>query len=353
MSILLPVFEWFTYVGLSLLLGFAVLQYVPLTKKPTILLSKRWLLASTAAVAIFSVGNSLEIILSFSKIRGLGETVRLVLLETRTGHAWIFVVLIAILCMVAVSIESHPHMYTLLTVALVGGIAYASHAASASALSGMLSHSLHILAVGLWGGVILIVAAFSKETSNWKSFLSWFTPFAIACFVLLSLSGFISMVIIMGLSNYVNSWATDYGQSLLLKHITIIPLLAFAVLNGFLMKKTIKHPEYKPVMWIRAESIILLIIFLFTAIMVTQSPPTNISHMAMDSSILPFIYGKQVTLPLTFHITIVGILFLFVALLFFVYLLICFYKKTVWLSVLSAGLFVFAFYIAMMTSIQV
>jgi putative copper resistance protein D len=119
------------------------------------------------------------------------------------------------------------------------------------------------------------------------------------------------------------------------------------------MKKAIKHPEYKPVMWIRAESIILLIIFLFTAIMVTQSPPTNISHMAMDSSILPFIYGKQVTLPLTFHVTIVGILFLFVALLFFVYLLICFYKKTVWLSVLSAGLFVFAFYIAMMTSIQV
>ncbi|MFP7737629.1 copper resistance D family protein, partial [Priestia aryabhattai] len=233
------------------------------------------------------------------------------------------------------------------------GIAYASHAASASALSGMLSHSLHILAVGLWGGVVLIVATFSKETSNWKRFLSWFTPFAIACFVLLSLSGFISMVVIMGLSNYVNSWATDYGQSLLLKHITIIPLLAFAVINGFLMKKTIKHPEYKPVMWIRAESIILLIIFLFTAIMVTQSPPTNISHMAMDSSILPFIYGKQVTLPLTFHVTIVGILFLFVALLFFVYLLICFYKKTVWLSVLSAGLFVFAFYIAMMTSIQV
>ena len=86
--------------------------------------------------------------------------------------------------------------------------------------------------------------------------------------------------------------------------------------------------------------------------MVTQSPPTNISHMAMDSSILPFIYGKQVTLPLTFHVTIVGILFLFVALLFLcIYLFVL--QKTVWLSVLSAGLFVFAFYIAMMTSIQV
>ena len=76
--------------------------------------------------------------------------------------------------------------------------------------------------------------------------------------------------------------------------------------------------------------------------MVTQSPPTNISHMAMDSSILPFIYGKQVTLPLTFHVTVVGILFLFVALLFLcMYLFVL--QKTVWLSLLSAGLCVLRF----------
>lgn len=67
MSVLLPVFEWFTYVALSLLLGFAVLQYVPLTKKPTILLSKRWLLASAAAVALFRLEIRLRLFYLFQK----------------------------------------------------------------------------------------------------------------------------------------------------------------------------------------------------------------------------------------------------------------------------------------------
>ncbi|TYR81694.1 hypothetical protein FZC66_07630 [Priestia megaterium] len=352
MSFLFSLFEWITYVGLSVLLGNMVLQYIPQSKKPTIKLSKRWLIASAIAIAIFSVGTMLEIVIAFSKIRGVGETLTTVLLSTKTGHAWIMIVLLAILVILTVILDSHHHIYTSLTIGLVLAISYASHAASLSPLFGMLSHSLHVISVGLWAGVVLIVAFFTRQADNWSVFLKWFTPFAISCFLFLSLSGLIVMVIIVGLANYVNAWATDYGQSLLLKHITIIPLLAFAVINGILMKKVSNQSDYHPLSWIKAESATLLMIFFFTAVMVNQSPPTDLSHLGA-SSLLPFIYGQSVSLPLTFNLTIVSIIFLFIALLFFVYVFINFYKKTnAWIGFLSSGLFVFAFYVAMILSIQ-
>ncbi|WP_210610624.1 copper resistance D family protein [Priestia flexa] len=352
MPIVLPLFEWLTYISLALLLGTAVLQYVPEKHKPTLSISSKWLIASALTVGIFSIGPTLEIVLAFSKIRGFSDTLQVVLFGSKTGHAWLIVVLCSMLLILTIVVKSHPHIYTLLTIGLVAGVSYAGHAASISPVNGMLSHFLHVLFVGLWSGVILTVSFFIKKPVNWKAFLTWFTPFAIGCFILLSLSGVIAMLIIVGLPNYVNSWSTNYGQGLLLKQISIILLVAFAVINGILLRKVKNSHTFRPTGWLRVEAVTLLIIFFITGVMVNQSPPTNLQH-AEANSLLPFIYGQPITLPITFQFTIVGAIFSFLAIFFLAYIFVIFYKKiNAWFSLLSGTLFVFSLYIAMITSIS-
>ncbi|MDT2046405.1 CopD family protein [Priestia flexa] len=352
MPIVLPLFEWLTYISLALLLGTAVLQYVSEENKPILSISSKWLIASALTVGIFSIGPALEIVLAFSKIRGFSDTLQVVLFGSKTGHAWLIVVLCSMLLILTIVVKSHPHIYTLLTIGLVVGVSYAGHAASISPVNGMLSHFLHVLFVGLWSGVILTVSFFIKKPVNWKAFLTWFTPFAIGCFILLSLSGVIAMLIIVGLPNYVNSWSTNYGQGLLLKQISIILLVAFAVINGILLRKVKNSHTFGPTGWLRVEAVTLLIIFFITGVMVNQSPPTNLQH-AEANSLLPFIYGQPITLPITFQFTIVGAIFSFLAIFFLAYIFVIFHKKiNAWFSLLSGTLFVFSLYIAMITSIS-
>ncbi|OZT13867.1 hypothetical protein CHN50_04700 [Priestia aryabhattai] len=352
MPIVLPLFEWLTYISLALLLGTAVLQYVSEENKPILSISSKWLIASALTVGIFSIGPALEIVLAFSKIRGFSDTLQVVLFGSKTGHAWLIVVLCSMLLILTIVVKSHPHIYTLLTIGLVVGVSYAGHAASISPVNGMLSHFLHVLFVGLWSGVILTVSFFIKKPVNWKAFLTWFTPFAIGCFILLSLSGVIAMLIIVGLPNYVNSWSTNYGQGLLLKQISIILLVAFAVINGILLRKVKNSHTFGPTGWLRVEAVTLLIIFFITGVMVNQSPPTNLQH-AEANSLLPFIYGQRITLPITFQFTIVGAIFSFLAIFFLAYIFVIFHKKiNAWFSLLSGTLFVFSLYIAMITSIS-
>ncbi|MGK0701004.1 copper resistance D family protein [Priestia flexa] len=326
MPIVLPLFEWLTYISLALLLGTAVLQYVSEENKPILSISSKWLIASALTVGIFSIGPALEIVLAFSKIRGFSDTLQVVLFGSKTGHAWLIVVLCSMLLILTIVVKSHPHIYTLLTIGLVVGVSYAGHAASISPVNGMLSQFLHVLFVGLWSGVILTVSFFIKKPVNWKAFLTWFTPFAIGCFILLSLSGVIAMLIIVGLPNYVNSWSTNYGQGLLLKQISIILLVAFAVINGILLRKVKNSHTFRPTGWLRVEAVTLLIIFFITGVMVNQSPPTNLQH-AEANSLLPFIYGQPITLPITFQFTIVGAIFSFLAIFFLAYIFVIFHKK--------------------------
>lgn len=53
MSVVLPLFEWVTYIGLAFLLGTAVLQYISEENKPALSISSKWLIGSASAVGIF------------------------------------------------------------------------------------------------------------------------------------------------------------------------------------------------------------------------------------------------------------------------------------------------------------
>ena len=45
------------------------------------------------------------------------------------------------------------------------------------------------------------------------------------------------MTIVVDYKDYANSWMLPYGQALLIKHLLIIPLLAYAFINSVLIRK--------------------------------------------------------------------------------------------------------------------
>lgn len=78
------------------------------------------------------------------------------------------------------------------------------------------------------------------------------------------------------ITDYTNSWLFPYGQALLIKHILIIPLLIYAIINGIFVKRKIKRdPNFNPKTWTRIECIIILLIFTVTAVLGQQAPPNK------------------------------------------------------------------------------
>ena len=134
----------------------------------------------------------------------------------------------------------------------------------------------HFLIVTLWTGILIQVAWFSKDKQKWSQFLRWFTPFAIVCIIIIGISGLTLMFNVVEPKDYVKSWVLPYGQMLLLKHISIIPVLVFAFINGVLSKKAATIPSFNPRPWIKAESFIILIVFYFTSVLGTLSPPHEV-----------------------------------------------------------------------------
>ena len=63
---------------------------------------------------------------------------------------------------------------------------------------------------------------------------------AIGCLVATALSGVFLMDVMV--DGYIDSWMVSYGQGLLIKHLFLLPVVFYALVNGFIVKyKTIKR----------------------------------------------------------------------------------------------------------------
>ena len=120
---------------------------------------------------------------------------------------------------------------------LIQAFGWSSHASSYDQVKGFYNHSAHFTAVSVWAGILFVVSWFSKNHSNWLNFLKWFTPVAIVCFISTIMTGFILMTFAVEFKDYPNSWMLPYGQALLIKHLLIIPLMIYAMINSILIKR--------------------------------------------------------------------------------------------------------------------
>lgn len=324
--------QFISYLFYALFIGYVVLEFVPKTHKPTIIINKKILLVSLLGIIVCSFMPIVHLVYFFKGSMSVWDATLTVITDMHQGKLWLMTTAVALLSWITLHFYNNKYIHALWGILFILITAYGSHAAAEanSLLQGMFPHGIHFLAVTLWVGVLLHVAWFSKDKNHWDKFLNWFHSLAWACLILITVSGFVLMGFVMEtIKNYPFTWLFTYGQILLLKHISIVPVLAFAFINGYLSKKAKENPSFHPIKWIRIESILLLFTFFFTGIMGNQTPPHIIRPTGDDVPFwLDWLAGYHVTNEtlLQFQFTIPSILF-FLASLFFIGMIYISFKE--------------------------
>ncbi|MBM6617970.1 copper resistance D family protein [Bacillus suaedaesalsae] len=355
--------EVLLYLCISIVMGTFLLQIVSSEQRPVLEVPRAVVLGSIIGVAIFSFHPVLRLIILLAEDYELFVTIQSVLFSFEVGKAWLLSLFISIVFFLYYSLIDVKKEYAYIVIGVIFSVllvvaqGWSSHASTLSTF-GFALHTIHFLAVSAWVGILLVVSWFARGKENWLPFLQWFSPLAIVCLLTVLLSGFFLMKLVVLPSEYSNSWALSYGQSLLIKHLFIVPLLAYAFINSMLVRKKIKQIEdFNPTPWSRVESIILLLVFSATAALGQQSPPHSINESLLidgPSPLFLFFYNGDIdkisgTLEFGFY----GVFLILVSLLFLSLIIISFMKRiSPWLTAVFSVLFVFTSYLSFMLSVQ-
>ncbi|MCQ6276074.1 CopD family protein [Bacillus sp. V3B] len=351
------------YLCFALSLGSFLLYLVPNTHRPDIHVPKGALMMAIGGITLFSFFPVLQLILYLSPDIGFAQTWQSVLFTFEVGKSWIFTCILSNLLFIFVIWFDYQKkaLYAYIGMAsifiLILSLGWSSHASSYDQVWGFFSHTAHFTAVSVWVGILFVVSWFSKNHSNWSNFLNWFSPVAIVCFVSTIITGLILMNFVVEFEDYPNSWMLPYGQALLIKHLLIIPLLVYAMINSLFIKKTLmRNSNFNPKPWTRIESIIILLIFSATAALGQQSPPheTTATSIGVSKLFTMFYKGQfqpEMTVQLDLHSTSISLIVL--AVLFFALMIISFIKKTPTIvSFLMSVLLVVCVYLSLILSIN-
>lgn len=271
--------ETLLYLSFAFTGGFLLLQFIPDRSKPAMKSPYVLFQYAILGIPVFSFFSILRTAISlrdFAEDMPFLQLLLIVLKDYSYGNAWIWNLIICT-SMYMITVLSGLHQKWTkwaLAVAWLGSIlahGWASHPAGFSAW-GFLSQSVHVAAVSIWLGTLILVAWFTKGAMNWKAFIRWFTPLSISSIVLIIVAGLIMMSVLV--DGYINSWGINYGEALLLKHLVFLPLLLLGFMNGFLTKLTNNGTnERKLQWWLRMETFVALSVLIITAYMGVQEPP--------------------------------------------------------------------------------
>ncbi|WP_342512432.1 CopD family protein [Sporosarcina sp. FSL K6-1522] len=356
--------ESLLYLCFSLLMGAFIIQFIPDRLKPEIRISKRLIQLAVLGIVFFSVAPVIRIILFLYEDIGLVMTMQNVLGGFEVGKAWNITVILAIFFYLFISLfpvlksKALSGISLVFTFILLLALGWASHAASLTEWSGFVFHSLHFLTVTVWIGLLLIVGWCSKNQDNWLSYLRWFTPLAIGCFLTIMGTGFFLMTLVIDVNEYGDAWMLSYGQALLVKHLTIIPVLFFAFINGFWMKRKLQRQEpINPIPWLKFESILLFFTFVSTGVLGQQEPPHSIETTlggSGPSAIFDYFYSGVIdpAMHVQLGFNTINTLFFIVALIFMWLIVYSFRKKVAAVVPFFMGMFcILSLYFGLMASI--
>jgi putative copper resistance protein D len=359
MNQFIPITEYVTYMLFSYLTGYVLLQFVPKVNKPTIQASKQSLLLSVLGIVILTFFPVLQVISFFSTDGLLSLTAYSILTEFQVGIAWLYGSFFAVFLWMIIYVEGSKYLQALFLLLMIFSVGYASHASTLNLWTGLLSHSIHFLTITIWVGVLLHVGWVARKVENWHSFLRWFTPLSIVLFFITTVSGILLMFFVIEPRDYANAWVLPYGQMLLLKHISIIPVLAFAFINGFLSRKTKQDSGFDAKKWVQAEMVILMIVFFITGVLGTLAPPHQVNATVIQEGAafwVELLLGHEVVAPFSvnFSAGFQGLLLLSIAMIFLAMIVISFYKRvSAWIALVFGIIFIIATYLGLMMSIVV
>lgn len=350
------------YVCFAILAGSFILLLVPSNYRPDLKIRKSLLLLSAVALPVFAFIPVLAITLYIAPRLGLVESLKIVLTTYTVGTAWDFTLLGSIVLVLLITFARSTEKSTfavlgaLLTFGLLLTVAWSSHAGSVAPTLGITSHFIHMAAVSIWVGILLIVGWCSRNHKNWLEFLSWFSMVAFGCLFATGFSGLLLMDTMV--DGYIDSWMVSYGQGLLIKHLFLLPLVFYALVNGFIVKyKLSKDAAFNPIPWIRVEGFILFLIFIITAIFSIQSPPHG--HYLTNDAVSPLfrlfydtVIDSGNTIGFVVKLPTVGFFFLSI-LLFGLLVLSIFKKASIAVSFLLSCLFVVSLYLMLMMTVVI
>ncbi len=272
--------EFLLYLCFTITIGSTFMNFIPNNLKPTIQLSHHIVYVAAFGIPLFSFFSLLYNVVIISRFQEMGiwQLMPDVLRDLEFGKAWFRILIMSGIMLILMSFrdpQQDKRVNGVVGLILVGIIFYhgwASHPAGLSDTWGFGAQSIHVLAISIWAGILLIVGWFAKDQMNWTSFLKWFTPLSIGCIIVLTVGGIVMMYYIV--PDLLNSWAVTYGQALLMKHLLYIPIILFGFGNGFLLKAAIGNNRSINVRkWIRIESIFIVAVFAITGFLNIQTPP--------------------------------------------------------------------------------
>ncbi|MFS0561417.1 CopD family protein [Terribacillus sp. 179-K 1B1 HS] len=354
--ILVPLLELLSYIAFSFLAGSIVFRFVR-KDEAAIRTPRSDVLASAASAALVTSGPVINLVSLLGAQNGYGQALSQVLFQFTAGKVWIGIFVLAIGVWLLLYFDKLPVLTLILFLGMLFLDAYGSHTATEGGLIGAFAHFIHLGAAVFWVGVLIHVCFYAPEHFSWESFLKWFTPFAILLVIAVIASGIIVMLFAMDIRDYGNALMLTYGQMLFIKHIVFVPVLIFAVINGFLARKAHRDPDFRPFGWIRAEAILLAIVFICTAVLGTSATPADIPATLRNEgsalifgSIFPRVTAESVA---TWHWGVVGVI-CFIGFFFFLTSIIYFFRKRAAASFALAAAFVASglLYSAIMTSLQ-
>ncbi|MFF2480491.1 copper resistance D family protein [Paenibacillus sp. NPDC058071] len=284
--------EALLYLCFAILTGTFLLRLVPENRRPELRVPNGLLFACAIAIPLLSYVPIHQLAVQFGTEfeTPYGTMVKSILLDIKSGKAWIWTLiaslgLAAILGLRSFRDDKHmPKVGLFITGLLIVWLGYASHASSLYGTKGLIVHSVHFLAVSVWIGILLVASWFSVGAdNNWQRFLSWFSPLAVVCFLITLAAGLVLMSFTT--PEYVNAWMLPYGQTLLIKHLLLLPLLLFAFSNGFGYRIWMaKDSSFNPQPWFKAESAIAFLLFAASAVLGQQAPPHNVKDTLQSTA---------------------------------------------------------------------
>lgn len=363
-NILVMISQALLYGALAVLIGTFVMHLVPKAYRPDYAVPTNVLLGCVGIIPIATFMPIINVVAYIKPQYELIEALTIVLTTYTIGLAWIFIVLIAViaffLILLVERIDKQTHkgfafLQLVLTIAIIGMVGWSSHAGSINVVLGTISDFIHLLSVSIWVGTVVVIAWFSTTTTNWAKFLVWYSVLAATCLGATAVSGFLLADVLI--NNYVNGWIVSYGQGIFIKHLFIIPLIIYAALNGFFVKYKLTVDEhFSPVKGAKAESIILFIILVVTAIFTQSSPPHGayLTEGAISPLFKLFFDSSSITSMsvLKFAPSGIAIIFVFTSMLFFAANVVAYIKRApIWMMILSSVLLVISVYLIFMFSV--
>lgn len=270
--------QFLIYICLALLMGSFILNCIPETLRPKIDISAKWLIVSAVILPFATFVPNIQLLTILTPQFGFTESVGMLLMKFKVGHSWLAVIGFTLILLILIrQFIKKPSkllavMAIFILIAIMAAIGYISHAGSMTGIVGSVLDFVHLLAVSVWLGILMLMSFFSKDAQNWEAFLKWFSPVALVAFTAVALTGVLMTDTIV--PGYITSWSGNYGQFLFIKHVLLVPLTVIILANSLLIKLKMNKPLFEPRTWVRIETVLLVLILFITALYSEQQPPS-------------------------------------------------------------------------------